>query len=226
MSCPSRYILALCLPILAAAQPERGPYARIAMLHPLEGHTVDFEAGYMRHLDWHRHANDLWSGYGWTVWTGEHQRWFVYATFAHTAASLDHSVAPADDERDNIINVAPHVDHWSNSLYEYLPALSRGDGEPGAASRLELTTVDLMPGSEAAFEEALRSAQPSLRNETLWYRLLAGGATPRYIRLRPSPSLSSLLEMRAEQPLVAKTSIDILNLRPTLSYGLAPPTLK
>ena len=39
-------------------QSERGPYARIALLRPHDGATVDFESGYIRHLDWHRQAKD------------------------------------------------------------------------------------------------------------------------------------------------------------------------
>jgi hypothetical protein len=46
------------------AQTERGPYARIAILRPHDGHTVDFEAGYIRHLEWHRQARDTWVWYG------------------------------------------------------------------------------------------------------------------------------------------------------------------
>src|SRR5207344_117237 len=91
------------------AQDERGPYARIAILRPHDGDTVEFEAGYIRHLEWHRQAKDTWVWYGWTIWAGERQRWFVYASFGHSAASLDSPVAPAEDERDNILNVAPHA---------------------------------------------------------------------------------------------------------------------
>jgi hypothetical protein len=209
---------------------ERGPYARIALLRPHEGDTVDFEAGYIRHLEFHRQAKDTWTWYGWTVWAGERQRFFVYATFGHTAASLDTPVPPAEDERDNVANVAPHAEFVANGLYEYLPALSRGDGEPQAASRLELTTVELLPGKERAFETAIAAGQPALQSETLWYRMLAGGRVARYLRLRPRASLSALLEAKAEQPLpeavhplVATTTVEILNLRPTLSYGLKSP---
>ena len=42
----------------AAAEP--GPYARIAVLRPHDGDTTDFEAGYIRHLDWHKQAGDTW----------------------------------------------------------------------------------------------------------------------------------------------------------------------
>src|SRR5712692_8232353 len=78
------------------AQTERGPYARIAILRPHDGDTVDFEAGYIRHLAWHQQARDPWTWYGWSVWAGERQRWFIYATFGHSAGGLDSAVAPAE----------------------------------------------------------------------------------------------------------------------------------
>src|ERR1041385_357993 len=123
-----------------------GMYARISVLTPHDGHTIDFEAGYIRHLGGHRQASDPWSWYGWTVWAGERQRSFVYATFGHSAAELDDAVSPADDEKDNIANVTPHAHFVGSALCRYLPAFSRGDGAPSATPRLELTTVDVQPG--------------------------------------------------------------------------------
>lgn len=210
-----------------AAEPQQGPYARIAVLRPHDGKTVDFEAGYIRHLEWHRQARDPWTWYGWTVWAGDRQRWFVYATFNHSAAALGSPVAPADDERDNIVNVTAHAQFVGNALYEYLPALSRGTGEPQPTARLELTTVELVPGAEQTFETALGASQPSLRGETLWYRMVAGGTAPRYVRLRPRPDLPALLEDSQTLPasanaIIAKTTLEILNLRPTMCYGLTP----
>jgi hypothetical protein len=204
-----------------------GPFARIAILRPHEGDTVDFEAGYIRHLEWHRQARDPWVWYGWTIWAGERQRWFVYATFGHSAASLDSPVSPAEDERDNIVNVVPHAEFAGSALYEYLPGLSRGNGHPEPTARVELTTVDLVAVASKAFEAAVSARQSALREEALWYRMVAGGAAPRYLRLRPRPSLSALLDERSEQALpddvghlIAKTTVEILNLRPTMSYGL------
>lgn len=205
----------------------RGPYARIAILRPHDGKTVDFEAGYVRHLEWHRQNSDPWVWYGWTIWAGERQRWFVYASFGHSAASFDNPVSPADDERDNILNVVPHAEFMGNALYEYLPGLSRGTGEPQPAARLELTTVDLLRGAENAFEAALSADQSRLQGETLWYRMVAGGAAPRYVRLRPRPTLSAIVDGKNQQALpdgvnslIAKTTVEILNLRPTMSLGL------
>jgi hypothetical protein len=199
-----------------------GPYARISVLRPHDGDTVDFEAGYIRHMEWHRQNRDSWTWYGWTVWAGERQRWFVYATFGHSAASLDNPVNPAEDERDNVSNVTPHGQFLGHSLFEFLPALSRGDGVPQPAARVELTTIELAPGAEKSFEETLASQQSALNGETLWYRLIAGATVPRYVRLRPRAKLSALLEERSELPNapMRKATIEILNLRPTMCYGL------
>ena len=196
-----------------------GPFARIAVLRPHDGKTVEFEAGYIRHLDWHRQAKDPWVWYGWTVWAGERQRWFVYATFGHAAADFDNPVSPADDERDNIVNVTPHAEFVGSALYEFLPACSRGNGVPSATARVEMTTVDVDDGK--AFEAALAAEQPKLQGETLWFRLVAGGATTRYVRLRPRASVAALLEDRQQLP--GRVTVEILNLRPAMSYGIPRP---
>lgn len=205
------------------------PYARIAILRPHDGDTVDFEAGYMRHLAWHQQARDTWAWYGWTITFGDRQRWFVYASFGHTAASLDAPVAPADDERDNLLNVLPHAQFLGNALYEFLPALSRGASVPTPTARLELMTVDVAVGAERAFEAAFRGTQAALQDETLWFRMIAGGAGPRYVRLRPRPTLASIVSDGTDRSLpdqvntlVVKSTIEILTLRPAMSLGIAP----
>ncbi len=220
-------VVAAVVPALLGAQTGRGPYARIAVLRPHDGQTVEFEAGYIRHLGWHQGAKDPWAWYGWSIWAGDRYRWFVYATFGHSAASLDSAVAPGEDERDNLVNVAPHVEWVTNGIYEYLPGLSRGTGEPQPTPRLEFTTVELLPGTAKAFETALGTAQAKLGAETLWYRLVAGGPVPRYVRLRPEPGLSAIVEGRngqelpdAANRLIGKTTVEIWTLRPTMSLGL------
>jgi hypothetical protein len=138
-------------------------------------------------------------------------------------------MSPAQDERDNISNVTPHAQFVRNAVYEYLPALSRGTSEPRPSARLEFTAVELVPSGAKDFEAALED-QATFQNETLWYRMVAGGSAPRYIRLRPRPSLSAILDARSSPPLpeavkhlIARMTIEILNLRPNMSYGLRSP---
>src|SRR5262245_28839931 len=211
------------------AQTEKGPYARIAILRPNDGHTVDFESGYIRHLEFHRQAKDSWTWFGWNIWAGERQRWFIYATFGHTAESLDNPVNPAEDERDNVMNVVPNAQFVENGLYEFLPALSKGSGEPSSTARVEFTTINVAPGTTKEFEAALAANQSKLQQETLWYRMIAGGNTPRYVRLRPRRSLSEIIDGSNEEAfddqinkMIEKMTVEILNLKPTMSYGVTP----
>jgi hypothetical protein len=223
-------LLAALLPTMLLAQTERGPFARIAILRPNDGQTVDLEAGYMRHLDWHRQAKDTFGWYSYTVWAStERQRWLIYATFGHTAASLSNPISPAEDERDNIINVLPHAQFLGSAVYEFLPALSRGNGVPTPTLRAEYTTVELNQGAGKAFEAAITAEQSKLQGETLWYRMVAGGNTPRYVRLRPRPSLAALLDERADAALpdkvnglISKVTVEILNLRPNMLVNVTP----
>jgi len=215
----------------AAAQPAEGPFARIAVLRPHEGETTEFEAGYIRHLDWHQRAEDPFRWYGYTVWVGERARLFIYATFGHSAAALSNPVSPAEDERDNVLNVVPHAEFLQGGVFEFLPDASNGTGTPTPRARLEFVTVTVRPGSDRAFEDALNSARPRLREETLWYRMAAGGRSPTYVRLRPRRNLAEILEDRAGSSLPAEAAslvdtsdVQIMNFRPTLSYRVSPAT--
>src|SRR5262249_23615551 len=60
------------------------------------------------------------------------------------------------------------------------------------------------------------------------YRMLAGGPAPRYVRLRARANLANLIGEERTPALpdsvsryTAKTTVEILNLRPAMSYGLA-----
>lgn len=207
-----------------------GPYARIAIMRALDGHSVDWEAGYIRHLEWHRQAKDPFNWYSYSVWaSAERQRWIIYATFGHTASELSNPVSPAEDERDNLINVLPHAQFIGNGIYEFLPALSRGNGVPTPTPRAEYTTVELNYGAGRAFEEALAADQSKLQGETLWYRLVVGGKTPCYVRLHPRVSLANILDERADQSLpdkvnglISKMTVETLNLRPSMLVNVTP----
>ena len=211
-----------------------GPYARIASMRALDGHAVDWEAGYIRHLDWHRQAKDTFAWYSYSVWaSSERQRWIMYATFGHTAVELSNPVSPAEDERDNSINVLPHSQFLGNGIYEFLPALSRGNGVPTPTPRVEYTTVELYYGTDKEFETAIATEQSKLQGETLWYRLVVGGNAPCYVRLRPRSSLGTILDDRADQALpakvnalISKVTIETLNLRPNMLVNVTPEPVR
>ncbi len=188
------------------------------------------EEGYIRHLDWHRQAKDRFNWYSYSFWSStEKHRWILYATFGHSAAELSHPVSPAEDQRDTIVNILPHVQFMGSAVYEFLPALSRGNGAPSPAPRVEYTTVEIHLDAARSFEEALAAEQPALQGETLWFRMVEGGNSPRYVRLRPRASLENILDERAAQALpgkvntlVSKMTVEILNLRPNMLVNVNP----
>ena len=220
----------------AVTQIEAGPFARIAIMRAMEGHAVEWEEGYIRHLQWHRQVNDPFKWYSYSVWaSSERQRWIIYATFGHSAASLGNPIQPAEDERDNLVNVLPHAQFAGNSIYEYVPALSRGNanGVPTPVLRAELTTIDVTLGNASAFEAAVAAEQSRVHGETLWYRMVVGGTPPRYLRLRPRASLAAILDERADQALpdrvnslIARLTIETLNLRPNMLVNVTAETPK
>jgi hypothetical protein len=229
-------LVGLVRSVPGVAQTERGPFARIAIMRAIDGHAVEWEEGYIRHLEWHRRVKDPFNWYSYLVWaSSERQRWIIYATFGHAASSLSNPILPADDERDNLVNVLPHAQFLGNWIYEYLPALSRGDshGVPTPVARAEYTTVELTQGSGNAFETALAAEQPKLHGETLWYRMVVGGEPPRYVRLRPRTSLEAILDERADQALpekvkslISKVTVETLNLRPTMLVNVTPEPIR
>jgi hypothetical protein len=180
-------------------QTQAGPFARIAVMRALDGHAVELEAGYIRHLEWHRQAKDTFGWYSYSVWAStERQRWI-------------------------------HAQFLGNGVYEFLPALSRGNGVPTPTLRAEYTTVELNYGTSKAFEAALAAEQSKLQGETLWYRMVVGGNTPRYVRLRPRATLAAILDERAGQALpdkvnalISKMTVESLNLRPNMLVNVTP----
>jgi hypothetical protein len=208
-----------------------GPYALIGIMRARdEGHSVDLEAGYVRHLEWHRQIKDPFNWYSYSVSAStERQRWIIYATFGHTAAELSNPVSPAEDWRDASINLLVHVEFTGSAIYEFLPSLSRGNGVPTPTRLAEYTTVELNSGAGVAFEAALAAGQSRLQTETLWYRLVVGGNAPRYVRLRPRASLAAILEERVDGDLpetvyglISKITIETLNLRPNMLVNVTP----
>src|SRR5258708_37592165 len=90
-----------------SARAERGPYARIAVLRPHDGDTVDFEAGYIRHLEWHRQARDSWVWYGWSVTFAPRRRGVVYSPLRPSARRLDNPRPPPGAARRNASDSTP-----------------------------------------------------------------------------------------------------------------------
>ena len=79
-------------------------------------------------------------------------------------------VADLDGPDGPVLLVAGSVSQTTRQQVEAVRALQRS------------VTVELNPAAGKAFEAALAAEQSKLRGETLWYRMVVGGNTPRYVR--------------------------------------------
>jgi len=210
-----------------AAAPAAGPFARIVVIEPRRGEQQAFEAGYQRHLEWHRAANDPWTWYGWSFVLGDRIGMFMDGTFGHAAADFDHAVQPAADAADNALNVSPYADFRTHGVYERLDALGGGAALPDTSAFLALTTYRVQPGRERAFEAAVAARRNGGATRESWLRLRIGGESPQYLLMRPAPSWAAAAELpdffeAAPAPAIAElvTSVrtELLRYRPTLSH--------
>ena len=225
----------------AAQQPSTGsspgPYARVVIIAPKPGQDSAFEAGYQRHLGWHRSRQDPWTWLGWSFVLGPRLDRFMDGTFGHAAADFDHSVDPPGDGANNKVNVEPYADFLDHAVYERLDNLSRGTMLPDTSTFLVLETYAVTPGRGAAFEAAA-AARRQLWPESspaarfTWLRLRIGGQGPQYLLLRAAPSwaaaaaLPDFFEEAEEgsrtthlpEGVVQIKQSELLRYRPTMSY--------
>src|SRR5262245_16597168 len=224
MKCLLLMIFATLIPSVLPAQTGKGSYVMVGALRRLEGRDFEFDAGVARYWQWHRDHRDPFVWYAWDIrFSSERTGGLVFASFNRSAASLDSAVSPAEDWEDWRTTGAPHSEFTSLEAYRYLPELSRGTGDPGPTALLEFTTVDVQPAASSAFEAKIKAGQPSLKEETLWYRLVTGGPVPRYLRLRPRPTLSAVTEGADDQVLaqatamITRVSVELLLSQPSLT---------
>src|SRR5262245_11249289 len=159
-------------------QNAKGPYALLGVLRRLEGHDLEFDAGVARHWQWHRDHRDPYVWRTWHIRFGDRIGGLVFASFNHSPGSLDSAVSPAEDWVDWRINGWPHSESTTLAPCPSRRGVSRGRGARGPATLLELTTVEVQAAAATAFEAKLKAGQPSLKEETLWYRLVIGGPVP------------------------------------------------
>jgi hypothetical protein len=81
-------VLGLCAAV-SLSYAEDATLARIVVIQPKLGKAAEFQAGYKRHLEWHRRNRDPWQWYGWTFVLGDRLGQFMDGTFGHTSSELD-----------------------------------------------------------------------------------------------------------------------------------------
>jgi len=195
----------------------------MVVIQPKPGQDAQFEAGYERHLEWHKKAHDPWTWYGWSFVLGDRLGQFMDGTFGHAMANFDAAVQPAVDRADNDLNVAPHADFLSHGIYKRLDAAGAGAPLPDITPFIALSTYLIAPGEEQAFERVLAAQRSKAGQDArfTWYRLQIGGQAPQYVLMRPAASFAlaaELPEVAPAAPMIRSVRHELLRYRENLSY--------
>lgn len=150
-----------------------------------EGKRADFEAGYSRHLDWHRERGDSLPWLAWTVVSGPGMGLFVDGTFGISFAAFDERVDPAGDAAHAAANVTAFADPVYREVYRLRTDLSRSTrletGRAGAMQKVVWLRLD--PGGSETLERVLRAGanrSPAALDLSVYERV-AGGQQPGFL---------------------------------------------
>ena len=163
----------LCVSTQNLAYAQSGA-ARVVTWQPHAAH--EFEAGYRRHLDWHRQQQDPWHWYGWFIVTGERTGWFIDGTFFHERTDFDHPIAPVEDRADNEINVEPHARLAAVVTYESVPDIARNPQRALISPFLSFVRLYVAPGREREFEHTARKRLQEVTGSHLLLRPVSGSS--------------------------------------------------
>lgn len=182
----------LALAVPAAAEPPSargsGDAAHLFGYYAKPGMRERFDAGYRRHLEWHRARRDPLVWYGWYVSDGPRAGMFIDGSFGAPFAAFDRRVDPEGDAADGAVNVTAYAEAAMRSSYRLRRELSTGfpleRWQPSPS--VQVFRYRLRPGRQAGFEQALAVARERLRAAPgapthTWYEKVVGGALPEFM---------------------------------------------
>lgn len=152
--------------------------AHFSVWSPKAGREQNFEAGYKKHLLWHKANGDKWSWYGWYIVSGPRFGQFVDATFEHSWSDFDSPVKPAEDAADNELHTVPFGNFLTAFKVSKVRQLSSSDGAGLKSKFIRLITLSVndMPEGLKAVEKLKNkyATDFSLKNFHT-YKLIDGG---------------------------------------------------
>lgn len=192
-------------PMSGQAQETTGGFMFGYMPHP--GEREAFEAGYRRHLDWHRTKADSLPWFGWDVLAGPRLGMFIDGTFGMQFAALDDRVDPRGDAADAAATFQPHAEPSARELVLLRRDLSTATPlEDRAPSRfVQVVRFRVPPAETGRVEDAFDRLRGTADALTLLpytvYEVLAG-ASPGFLLMVWRDGLGSF-DATARNPEVA-----------------------
>jgi hypothetical protein len=186
-----RLLRSLALLALAASAPlfaaeptaslrNTGDAAHLFGYVPKQGMEAQFDAGYRKHLDWHRTHDDPLVWYGWYVTHGPRMGMFIDGSFGAPFAAFDNRVAISDDVKDADRNVTPYADTAFRTVWRVRRDLSTGTPleEWKPTAMMQVHTYKLRLGKAKQFEQIVKRMRAAVEaNKSgafTWYEGVGG----------------------------------------------------
>ncbi|MBI3580037.1 MAG: hypothetical protein HY276_08785 [Ignavibacteriales bacterium] len=173
--------LIICLAVLLSANflmAQENTIASFAVWKPKDGLEQQFEAGYKKHLAWHKANGDKWNWYGWYVVSGPRFGYFIDATLDRTWDDFDSPVNPSGDREDNALHTDPFGEFKTLFRVEKLNKLSASHASSLKSKRMRLVTLSVnnIPSTLKIIERLKEQYQTKYNVKTfLTYKVVDGG---------------------------------------------------
>ena len=164
---------------------------RIYFSTPKAGATQQYEAGRLKHMQFHRAQKDTWTWRTFAIETGDNAGTYVSSTCGHTWKDLDEweQRMGKADTADGAINMAPYVQSGRNAIYVYRSDMSLAPANQPQSPMTSVTIYVLHPGAAPDFTDAIKkinnvlSKQPNWPKTSGWLQLVNGGEGPTFVLL-------------------------------------------
>jgi hypothetical protein len=165
-----------------------GDAAHLFAYMPKPGMEAQFDAGYRKHLEWHRTHGDPLVWYGWDVTHGPRMGMFIDGSFGAPFAAFDQRVAPADDAKDADRTFAAFGEPAFRAVYRARRELSTGtpleSWQP--TPMVQVYTYKVRLGRSERFEKIVKRMKSTLdaahaKSAYTWYEGVGGTSAPGYM---------------------------------------------
>lgn len=145
----------------ASAQEDRGDVGQVHFVKPKAGETLQWEAAYKKHVEWHRSKNDAWSWPVWEIITGERAGHYAIGTFFHHWKDLDRDLG-AEDNTHAREYLDRHTESATMEVWRYRPEISNPPKGDEASAYAAVYYRHLNQGMMGTYSRAVRKINDAI----------------------------------------------------------------
>ena len=164
---------------------------RIYFSTPKPGMDKQYEAGRIKHMQFHRAQKDTWTWNTFAIETGDNAGTYVTSSCGHAWKDFDEWDARMGkaDTADGATNLSPYVQGGRNGFYVYRSDMSLAPANQPPAPMTAVTIFVLHPGAGPDFIAAVKKVNEAIGKQadwpktSGWLQLANGGEAPTFVLL-------------------------------------------